>query len=107
MIKIAFQNKEDLNAFIRLIQEIILALEAEYISETDAFKRFEISARIELLEELLPKVLKKQFNKQTKSSIVITKAVGIIIFQYREIVVDIYADMLKNRIVERIHRNMV
>jgi len=107
MIKLRFSNKEELNAFTRLLQEIILNLEAEQINELDGFKRFEISARIELLEELLPKVMKKQFNQQLKSSIPISKAVGIIIFQNREIVVDIYAEMLKNRIVESIHREMV
>jgi len=107
MIKLAFHNKEELNAFTRLIQEIVLALEADQMNETDGFKRFEISARIELLEELLPKVLKKQFNQQIKSTIVISKAIGIIIFQYREIVVDIYAEMLKNRIVQNIQREMV
>jgi hypothetical protein len=107
MIKLKFSNKEELNAFTRLLQEIVLNLEAEQMSELDGFKRFEISARIELLEELLPKVMKKQFNQQAKSSINITKAVGIIIFQNREIVVDIYAEMLKNRIVESIHREMV
>ena len=107
MIKLKFSNKEELNAFTRLIQEIVLNLEAEQMNELDGFKRFEISARIELLEELLPKVMKKQFNQQSKSSINITKAIGIIIFQNREIVVDIYAEMLKNRIVESIHREMV
>jgi len=107
MIKLKFHNKEELSAFIRLLQEIVIELEAEQMSETDTFKRFEISARIELLEELMPKVMKKQFNQQSKSSISMTKAVGIIIFQYREIVVDIYTEMLKNRIVENIHREMV
>jgi len=107
MIKLKFHNKEELSAFTRLLQEIVLALEAEQMNELDSFKKFEISARIELLEELLPKVLKKQFNQQTTSSIPITKAIGIIIFQYREIVVDVYAEMLKNRIVENIHREMV
>lgn len=107
MIKLIFNNKEELSAFTRLLQEIVLSLESEQMLESDSFKRFEISARIELMEELLPKVLKKQFNQQAKSSIPITKAVGIIIFQYREIVVDIYAEMLKNRIVQNIHREMV
>jgi len=107
MIKLQFHNKEELSAFIRLLQEIILWLEAEQMQEADSFKRFEIAARIELMEELLPKVSKKQFNQQIKSSINISKAVGIIIFQNREIAVDIYAEMLKNRIVERIHKDMV
>ncbi len=107
MIKLQFHNKEELGAFIRLLQEIILWLEAEQMQESDSFKRFEIAARIELMEELLPKVSKKQFNQQLKSSIAITKAVAIIIFQNREIGVDIYAEMLKNRIVESIHREMV
>ena len=107
MIKLIFHNKEELSAFIRLLQEIVLELESEQLNEQDGFKRFEVSARIELLEELLPKVMKKQFNQQVRSSIPITKAVGIIIFQHREIVVDIYAEMLKNRIVENIHREMV
>ena len=107
MIKLQFNNKEELSAFTRILQEIILALEVDQMNEIEPFKRFEISARIELLEELLPKVMKKQFNQQIKSSISISKAIGIIIFQFREIVVDIYADMLKNRIVENIHREMV
>lgn len=107
MIKLQFHNKEELSAFIRLLQEIILWLEAEQMQESDSFKRFEIAARIELMEELLPKVSKKQFNQQIKSSISITKAVAIIIFQNREIALDIYAEMLKNRIVESIHREMV
>ena len=107
MIKLQFHNKEELGAFIRLIQEIIIELESSQINESDPFNKFEIAARIELLEELLPKVSKKQFNQQVKSTIAITKAIGIIIFQYREIAVDIYADILKNRIVESIHREMV
>jgi len=107
MLKLKFNNKEELNAFIRLLQEIVLSLEAEQMGERDGFKRFEIAARIELIEELMPKVMKKQFNQQAKSSVPISKAVGIIIFQYREIVVDVYAEMLKNRIVEHIHREMV
>jgi len=107
MIKLQFHNKEELSAFIRLLQEIILWLEAEQMQESDSFKRFEIAARIELMEELLPKVSKKQFNQQVKTSINISKAVAIIIFQNREIAVDIYAEMLKNRIVERIHKDMV
>ncbi len=84
MIKLQFHNKEELGAFIRLLQEIILWLEAEQMQESDSFKRFEIAARIELMEELLPKVSKKQFNQQLKSSIAITKAVAIIIFQNRK-----------------------
>ncbi len=107
MIKLKFNNKEELGAFIRLLQEIVLSLEAEQINERDSFKKFEISARIELMEELLPKVSKKQFNQQQKSSVDISKAVAIIIFQNRQIVLDIYAEMLKNRIVEHIHREMV
>ncbi len=107
MIKLKFHNKEELSAFIRLLQEIILSLEAEHMSANDAFVRFEISARIELLEELLSKVAKKQFNQQQKTSVNISKAVALIIFQNREIVLDVYAEMLKNRIVENIHREMV
>jgi hypothetical protein len=107
MIKLQFHNKEELSAFIRLLQEIILWLESEQMQESDSFKRFEIAARIELMEELLPKVSKKQFNQQIKSSISITKAVAIIIFQNREIALDIYAEMLNNPIVESIHREMV
>lgn len=107
MIRLTFNSKEELAAFTRLMQEIIISLESEQMAEKDNFARFEISARIELLEELLPKVLKKQFNSQTKSSINISKALAIVIFQNREIAVDIYAEMLKNRIVESIHREMV
>lgn len=106
-MKFQFQNKEELKAFIRLLQEINLELESLSLQETDLFRRYEIAARIELLDELLPKVLKKQFNQQVKTSIEISKAVSIIIFQYREIAVDIYAEMLKNRLVETIHREMV
>ena len=107
MIKLKFHNKEELSAFIRLLQEIVLSLEAEHLAESDAFARFEISARIELLEELLSKVEKKQFNQQQKTSVNISKAVALIIFQNRDIVLDVYAEMLKNRIVENIHREMV
>ncbi len=106
-MKFQFHNKEELKAFIRLLQEIELELETESIGETDIFRRFEISARIELLDDLLIIVSKKQFNQQQKNSINLTKAVSIIIFQYREIVVDIYAEMLKNRLVETIHKDMV
>jgi hypothetical protein len=106
-MKFQFHNKEELKAFITLLQEINLQLESELMSETDSFKRYEISARIELLDELFPIVYKKQFNQQVKSSIKITKAVSIIIFQNRDIIVDIYTELLKNRLVETIHRNMV
>ena len=106
-MKFQFHNKEELKAFIRLLQEIELELESETIGEKDIFRRFEISAKIELLDELLIKVSKKQYNQQQKNSVNLSKAVSIIIFQYREIVVDIYAEMLKNRLVETIHRDMV
>jgi hypothetical protein len=106
-MKFVFNNKEELKAFIRLLQEIELELESIYYQETDLFRRFEISARIELLDELLPQVSRKQINQQVKNSINLSKAVSIIIFQYREIAVDIYAEMLKNRLVETIHRSMV
>ncbi len=106
-MKFQFHNKEELNAFITLLQEINLQLESELMSEMDSFKRYEISARIELLDELFPVVYRKQFNQQVKSSIKITKAVSIIIFQNRDIIVDIYTELLKNRLVETIHKNMV
>lgn len=106
-MKFQFHNKEELKAFIRLLQEIELELEAEQMQEADIFRKYEISARIELIDEIMPKVLKKQFNQQIKTSVEISKAVSIIIFQYREIAVDIYAEMLKNRLVETIHREMV
>jgi len=107
MIKLKFHNKEELSAFIRLLQEIVLNLEAEQMAERDPFKKFEIEARLELMEELLPKVSKKQFNQTIKSTVDISKAIALIIFQHREIVLDVYAEMLKNRIVEHIHRQMV
>ena len=102
-----FQNKEELKAFIRLMQEISMELEAVLMRETDIFRRYEISARVELIDELMPKIMKKQFSKQIKNSVEISKAIGIIIFQHQEIAVDIYAEMLKNRLVETIHRDMV
>jgi hypothetical protein len=106
-MKITFNNRDELEAFIRLLQEIVLSLESELLTTTDPYDRYEISARIELIEELYPKVAKKQFNTQKKNSVNITKAVAIIIFQNRDIVIDIYAEMLKNRIVQDIHREMV
>ncbi len=106
-MKFIFQSKDELKAFIRLIQEIELELESEYRTENDIFRRFEISARVELLDEVLASVLRKQFNQQVKNSINFSKAVSIIIFQYREIVVDIYAELLKNRLVETIHKDMI
>jgi hypothetical protein len=106
-MKFVVQNKDELSAFIRLIQEIELELESELRYEKDVFRRYEIAARIELLDILLPDVMKKQFNQQSKNTINLTKAVSIILFQYREIVVDIYAELLKNRLVESIHRSMI
>ncbi len=106
-MKIVFNNHDELDAFIRLLQEIVLTMETELMTKTDAYERYEIEAKIELIEELYPKVAKKQFNSQKKNSVNITKAVAIIIFQYREIAIDIYAEMLKNRIVQEIHREMV
>lgn len=102
-----FHNKEELKAFIRLMQEISIELEALLLNESDIFRRYEISARMELIDELMPKIMKKQFSKQIKNSVEITKAIGIIIFQYQEIVVDVYAEMLKTRLVEIIHRDMI
>ena len=102
-----FHNKEELKAFIRLMQEISIELEALLLNESDIFRRYEISARMELIDELMPKIMKKQFSKQIKNSVEITKAIGIIIFQYQEIVVDVYAEMLKTRLVEVIHKDMV
>jgi hypothetical protein len=106
-MKVVFNNHDELDAFIRLLQEIVLTMETELMAKTDAYERYEIEAKIELIEELYPKVAKKQFNSQKKNSVNITKAVAIIIFQYREIAIDIYAEMLKNRIVQEIHREMV
>lgn len=107
MVRFEFQDKEELKAFIRLMHEIILELESVIMTESDSFKNYELHARKELLEELLPKIERKQFNQQRKSSVSVSKAVAIIIFIYRDIVVDVYADMLKHRIVEHIHRGMV
>ncbi len=107
MMKFQLNNKEELDAFIRILQEINMELESTLLKEHDLFRRYEIAARIELLDELLPKVLKKQFNQQQRSSITISKAVSIIIFQYRQIVVDIYAELIKNRLVESIHKDML
>lgn len=106
-MKFQINSKEELSAFIRIIQEINLELESAISQEKDIFRRYEISARIELLDELLPKVMKKQFNQQSKTKIEITKAISIIIFQYREIAVDIYAELIKNRLVETIHKDMI
>ena len=106
-MKFQINSKEELSAFIRIMQEINLELEAILNAEKDIFRRYEISARIELIDELLPKVMKKQFNQQSKTKIDISKAVSIIIFQYREIVVDIYAELIKNRLVETIHKDMI
>ena len=102
-----FHNKEELNAFIRLLQEISLELEGLQIQETDIFRKFEISARIELIDDLLPKLMKKQFSKQVKNSIELSKAVSIIIFQYQDIVVDVYTELIKNKLVESIYQEMV
>jgi len=106
-MKLEFIDHSELDAFIRLLQEIVLTLEAELPSKTEILDRYETEARIELLEDLYPKVAKKQFNNQKKNSVTITKAVGIIIFQHREIALDVYAEMLKNRIVQDIHQEMV
>ena len=84
-----------------------MELEGLLMSETDIFRKYEVSARIELIDELMPKLMKKQFSKQQKNSIEISKAISIIIFQYREIAVDIYAEVLKNRLVESIYQEMV
>ncbi len=106
-MKFQINSKEELSAFIRVIQEISLELEATLNKESDIFRRYEIAARIELLDDLLPKVMKKQFNQQSKTKIEISKAMSIIIFQYREIAVDIYAELIKNRLVETIHKDMI
>jgi hypothetical protein len=106
-MKLVFQDKDELDAFIRLLQEIVLAMEAELPGKTDTLDRYETLARIELLEELYPKVAKKQFNAQKKNTIEITRAIALIFFKYREIEVDVYADFLKNRIVQNIHQDMV
>lgn len=106
-MKIEFLDHSELDAFIRLLQEIVLTMEAELPNKTEALDRYETLARIELLEELYPKVAKKQFNSQKKNSVEITRAIGLVLFQYRHIEVDIYADFLKNRIVQFIHRDMV
>jgi len=102
-----FANKEELNAFIRILQEISLELESLVLQETDIYRKFEVEARIELIDQLMPKLMKKQFSKTIKNSIDISKAISIIIFQYREIVVDIYADVIKNRLVASIYQEMV
>jgi len=102
-----FANKEELKAFIRILQEISMELESLKLQETDIFRKFEVEARMELIDDLMPKVMKKQFSKQIKNSIEISKAISIIIFQYREIAVDIYADVIKNRLVESIYQEMV
>jgi hypothetical protein len=107
MVKLEFRDKEELKAFIRILHEIILELESSAMLLADPFKRYELKARQELLEDILPKVERKQFNQQKKNSIQITKALALVIFIYREIAVDVYADMLKHRIVEHIHREMV
>lgn len=107
MLKFEFYNKEELKAFIRLVQEIIMELEAENMNCNDNFLRFEVQAKIELMEELLPKIEKKQFNAQQKNSVHLSKAVSLILFQYRAIAVDIYAEMLKSRLVQEIHREMI
>jgi len=106
-MKLEFNDHNELDAFLRLLQEIVLTMEAELPNKTGMLDRYETEARIELIEELYPKVAKKQFNNQKKNSVTITKAIGIIIFQYREIALDIYAEMLKNRIVQDIHQEMV
>ncbi|OIO99402.1 MAG: hypothetical protein AUJ98_11295 [Bacteroidetes bacterium CG2_30_33_31] len=106
-MKIEFVDHNELEAFIRLLQEIVIALEAELLSKTNYLDKYETQARIELLEDLYPKVAKKQFNNQRKNTVIITKAIALIIFQYKDIVIDIYAEMLKNRIVQNIHRDMV
>ncbi len=84
-----------------------MELEGLLMSETDIFRKYEVSARIEIIDELMPKLMKKQFSKQEKNSIEMSKALSIIIFQYREIAVDIYAEVLKNRLVESIYQEMV
>lgn len=106
-MKIEFNDHSELDAFIRLLQEIVIAMEAELPTKNDSLDRYETLARIELLEELYPKVAKKQFNSQKKNSVEITRAIALILFKYRSIEVDIYADFLKNRIVQYIHRDMV
>lgn len=102
-----FSNKDELKALLRILQEISMELEGLLMSETDIFRKYEVSARIELIDELMPKLMKKQFSKQQKNSIEISKAISIIIFQYREIAVDVYAEVLKNRLVESIYQEMV
>ena len=102
-----FHNKEELKAFIRLLQDISLELEGLQIKETDIFRKFEIAARIELIDDLLPKLMKKQFSKQMKNSIELSKAVSIIIFQHQDIVVDVYTELIKNKLVESIYQEMV
>ena len=82
-------------------------MQAELDTKQDMLDRYETLARIELLEELYPKVAKKQFNSQKKNSVEISRAIALILFKYREIEVDIYADVLKNRIVQHIHQDMV
>ncbi len=107
MVKLEFRDKEELKAFIRLLHEIVLELESSAMHEQDPFKRYELRARQELMEDLLPKVERKQFNQQNKNSVSISKAVALVIFIYRDIALDVYADMLRHRIVEHIHREMV
>lgn len=106
-MKIEFYDHNELDAFIRLLQEIVLTMEAELPYKTDPLDRYETMARIELIEGLYPKVAKKQFNSQKKNSVEISKAIALVLFQYRHIEVDIYANMLKNRIVQHIHKDMV
>lgn len=107
MIKIELNSKDELSAFVRLLQEMVMELESQIINESDAFARFELSAQKELLEEILPKVERKQNNEQKKNSIKINKATAMVVFKYREIAVDVYADMFKTLIVEKIYREMV
>lgn len=106
-MKITFVNKKELEAFLLLLQEISLSLEAKHMEESNPFERYETEARMELIDEIYPKVYKKQFNNQVKNTINITKALAIIIFQHRDILVDVYTEILKNRIVEHIHKDMI
>ncbi len=106
-MKFVFSNRDELNAFIRLLQEIVIELESQLLNAENFVQKYEIEAKIEIIEEIYPKVARKQFNAQVKNSINITKALAIIIFQNSHIVVDVYAEMLKNRLVEFIHRDMI
>lgn len=106
-MKFVFSGKDELHAFIRLLQEISLELESQLLYVTNFIEKYEIEAKIELIEDIYPKVAKKQFNAQVKNSIDISKALAIIIFQNRNIAVDVYAEVVKNRLVEHIHRDMV